>query len=289
MAIHAAGGGCDPSEHVHEEAHGESGTGASACAKGHGEIDTARICGPRADDRAEHDERERDEAKHGSHAARRDLRPPDAKRSEEHQRHEPPNQHLRRFYDRRRRRARLSAEGLAMIERSHNKARPTLVRASDLRPADTASKPAEARTADGRFAAGNRAAASARFTHAIRKSLGDKAAQGEALVVARDARRLFGHVLASLPSDAPPVRALLAVYSRHQALHAYYTLKAEAAGLDTEQGLALLAVADRQSQRAERVLVTVHDLARIHAAKAQPIDAHGALVAALEVPKGGAA
>jgi hypothetical protein len=152
-----------------------------------------------------------------------------------------------------------------MIERSHGKARPALVRASDLTPHETAPKPSEGRDASGRFSAGNRAARAARFTHTIRKALGAKAGSGEALIVARDARRVFGHVLASLPSDAAPVRALLAVYARHQALHAYYTLRAEALGLDTEAGLALLAVADRQSQRAERTLVTVHDLARVHA------------------------
>jgi hypothetical protein len=152
------------------------------------------------------------------------------------------------------------------VERSKGKMRPSLTRASDLQSADTGPKPTEARTPDGRFAAGNRAATAARFTHAIRKSLGSRAATGEALIVARDARRLFGHTLASLPSDAAPVRALLAIYARHAALHAFYTLKAEALGLDTEAGLALLAVADRQSQRAERVLVTVHDLARVHAA-----------------------
>jgi hypothetical protein len=155
------------------------------------------------------------------------------------------------------------------FERSHNKLRPSLVRASDLQPADTEPKPTDARTADGRFAVGNRNAVAARFTHTIRKALGSKAATGEALIVARDARRVFGHVLASLPSDAAPVRALLSIYSRHTALHAYYTLKASALGLDTPEGLKLLEVADRQSQRAERVLVTCHDLARVHAVAAR--------------------
>lgn len=151
------------------------------------------------------------------------------------------------------------------IERSHGKARPSLVRASDLVPPESAPKPTDARGPGGRFAAGNRASVGARFTATIKKSLGTRAGAGEALVVARDARRLFGHTLASLPSDAPPVRALLAIYARHAALHAYYTLRAEAEGLDSEKGLALLAVADRQSQRAERTLVTAHDLARVHA------------------------
>jgi len=151
------------------------------------------------------------------------------------------------------------------IERSHGKARPSLPRASDLNPVESAGKPTDGRAPDGRFAAGNRASVAARFTHTIRKALGTKGATGDALIVARDARRVFGHVLASLPSDAAPVRALLAVYARHQALHAYYSNRAEEMGLDTTEGLALLVVADRQSQRAERVLVTAHDLARVHA------------------------
>ena len=172
------------------------------------------------------------------------------------------------------------------VERSHGKARPTLTRASDLQAAETADKPTEPRAAHGHFAVGNRSAVGARFTNTIRKSLGAAESKGDALVVARDARRVFAHVLASLPSDAPPVRALLAVYARHQALHAYYSLAAEAAGLDTDRGLALLVVADRQSQRAERVLVTVHDLARVHASKrAGTVDPHEVLRLALEASK----
>jgi hypothetical protein len=163
------------------------------------------------------------------------------------------------------------------LERSHGKLRPALPRASDLEPVDTVAKRSDARAPDGRFAAGNRAAVAARFTHTIRKALGTKEATGDALVVARDARRVFGQVLASLPSDAAPVRALLAVYARHQALHAFYTVRAEALGLETPEGLALLAVADRQSQRAERVLVTCHDIARVHAERPPAVlrDAQG--------------
>jgi hypothetical protein len=151
---------------------------------------------------------------------------------------------------------------------SASKARPTLPRTRTLQAVDTVAKPAVARGPDGRFGAGNRAAHGARFTHAVRKSLGSKASEGEALVVARDARRVFGHVLHSLPSDAPPVRALLAVYSRHQALHAFFTCKAEVVGLDTKDGLALLQEANRQSQRAERTLVTCFDIARVCAQQA---------------------
>ncbi len=172
------------------------------------------------------------------------------------------------------------------FERSHSKARPTLTRASDLRPPQTEPKPTEARDAHGHFTAGNRLASGSGFTATIRKALGSKEATGAALIVSRDARRVFGHVLAALPSDAAPVRALLAIYARHTALHAFYTLRAEALGLDTAEGLKLLEVADRQSQRAERVLVTCHDLARVHADKAaasKTVNVH-----ALVFGKGGA-
>ncbi|HEY4012041.1 MAG TPA: hypothetical protein VGM06_01775 [Polyangiaceae bacterium] len=166
------------------------------------------------------------------------------------------------------------------IERCRGKARPTHVRGSDLRAAEAAAKPTGGRDAHGHFAAGNPIGQGARFTATIRKSLGNKAATGEALIVARDARRVFGHVLPALASDAPPVRALLGIYARHQALHAFFTLKAEAVGLDTPEGLKFLEVADRQSQRAERVLVTCHDLARVHAASAKAaVDPHALLAA----------
>ena len=175
-----------------------------------------------------------------------------------------------------------------MFERSHGKARPTLVRASDLQPTDSAPIPTDGRTADGRFASGNRVSVGNRFKRTLRKVLGDRADNGEAGIVAADARRVFSHVLRSLPSDAAPVRALLAVHARHLALHAFYTTKAAAAGLDTEEGLKLLEVADRQSQRAERVLVTVHDLARVHAeaahARRAPVDP----LAAYRLPTDGA-
>lgn len=154
------------------------------------------------------------------------------------------------------------------LERSHGKLRPGLPRASDLQPpAEPVEKPTDGRAGHGHFAAGNPIGKEARFTNAVKKSLGSKTATGEALIVSRDARRVFGTTLRSLPSDAAPVRALLAIYARHTALHAYYTVRAEALGLDTPEGLALLAVADRQSQRAERVLVTTHDLATFHARK----------------------
>ncbi len=169
------------------------------------------------------------------------------------------------------------------IEQSHGKARPTLPRASDLRPAEPDTKPIDARGAHGHFAAGNRTGLGARFVATIKKALGPKiAGTPEGKVIVRDAKRVFGHTLRSMASDAPPVRALVAMYARHYALNAYFTAKAEEAGLTTPQGLKLLEVADRQSQRAERVLVTAQDLARIHAEQEErtrgPVDPLAAYV-----------
>jgi hypothetical protein len=74
------------------------------------------------------------------------------------------------------------------------------------------------------------------------------------------------------------------------ALHGFFTAKAEQKGLDSAEGLKLLEVAARESQRAERTLVTVHDLARIHAQKSRAaVNPHEALfrIAAEEEAKKG--
>jgi hypothetical protein len=151
------------------------------------------------------------------------------------------------------------------IRRSHGKARPELPRARDLEASDAVGTPPLGRTPGGHFAAGNRLGIGNRWKNTVRKALGNRAAAGEVGIVAGDAQRVMANVLRSLPSDAAPVRVLVAVHARHVALNAYYTRLAEAAGLATPEGLKLLEVADRQSQRAERTLVTCHDLARIHA------------------------
>lgn len=150
------------------------------------------------------------------------------------------------------------------IERSHGKARPTLPRASDLGPRVAEVKPTVGRGPGGLFAAGNRIGVEARSKRATTLVLGSKADAGEAGIVARDARRIFGGYMRSLGSDAPPVRAMAALASRHAALAAFYAAKAVAAGLDTPQGMKLQEASDKQSQRAERTLVTAEDLADRH-------------------------
>jgi hypothetical protein len=153
------------------------------------------------------------------------------------------------------------------IEKSHGKARPTLVRAAELVETKADTKPTEGRTSHGHFAAGNRTGLDARFKATVKRALGNKASTGEVRAVYRDALRVFSTTLRSLPSDAAPVRTLVALHARHVALNGFYTAKAEAEGLDTEAGQSLLVIADRQSQRAERVLVTALDVARVCATK----------------------
>lgn len=170
------------------------------------------------------------------------------------------------------------------FERSHNKVRPMLVRASDLQPGQPADKPTTGRSDHGHFAAGNRLGVAARFMATVKKALGNKNSPGETRIVYRDARRVMAHVLRAMPSNAAPVRVLVAIHARHVALHGYFTAKAEAAGLDTPEGLKLLEVADRQSQRAERVLVSAQDMARVCAAQEKERNTgnpHTALIAAL--------
>ena len=160
------------------------------------------------------------------------------------------------------------------IEKSHGRARPTLPRASDLPLTELEEKLSIPRGDHGHVLPGAKLAVGAGFSHTVKKALGTRNSTGIRRVITRDAKRLFSNILPTLASDAAPVRALLAVYARHAALNAYFTQLAEETGLDTQAGLQYLEISDRQSQRCERVLVTVHDLARVHsqAKAAAPFD-----------------
>jgi hypothetical protein len=163
------------------------------------------------------------------------------------------------------------------IESSHGKARPSLVRASDLVPPKADANPPQGRTPGGHFAAGNRIGIGARWKATLKKALGNPSAAGDVGIVASDAARVMAHILRSLPSDAAPVRVLVGIHARHVALNAYFTRLAEVAGLETPAGAKFLETADRQSQRAERTLVTAHDLARVHAEASKRQKPAGAL------------
>lgn len=149
------------------------------------------------------------------------------------------------------------------FERSHGKARPTLPRASDLQAIETERKPTDGRTSDGRFAPGNRVARGSGFRRTTKKLLGPATGGVDERLVRRDAWRVFVATMATMPSDAAPVRTLVGLHARHVALAALYTTLASEAGLASEEGRKLQESADRQSQRAERVLVTALDAARV--------------------------
>lgn len=174
------------------------------------------------------------------------------------------------------------------IEKSHGRARPTLPRASDLRPVESERKPTDGRGPDGRFAPGNRHSVGAGFKRTAKKLLGPGSGSDEEAVVRRDAWRVFVATMNAMPSDAPPVRSLVGLHARHVALAALYTAKAAAIGLDTPKGLEFQAAADRQSQRAERVLVTALDVAAKLASKAKPADDALSRFLAEHGPKAGA-
>jgi hypothetical protein len=156
------------------------------------------------------------------------------------------------------------------FEQSNGKARPTLPRASDLRTVKTERKPTDGRTADGRFAPGNRASIGAGFARVAKKLLGPHApTNDDEQIVRRDAWRIFVATMRSMPSDAPPVRTLVGLHARHASLAALYGALAAQAGHGTPEGMKLQEAADRQSQRAERVLVTALDAARVCAETAE--------------------
>jgi hypothetical protein len=170
----------------------------------------------------------------------------------------------------------VSAEGsgLMAIEQSHGKARPVLPRSSDLAPVEAERNPLEGRSEAGHFAAGNRLGVGARWKASIKKLLGKAADETIAKAVGADATRVYLAVLRSMPSDAAPVRSLVALHARHIAVAAYFTDRAAAVGLDTEQGLAFLQVASNHGQRAERTAVTALDVATKLAkgSDAKPLD-----------------
>lgn len=155
------------------------------------------------------------------------------------------------------------------IETSHGKARPTLPRPSDLRPAGAAPERERSHDERGRFVAGNRAGADRGAKLAIGKALGLRPNDAAVAAVARDAARVLGVVLRDMPSDGPTVRNLAALLARHSAIAAYFNCKADELGLDTPEGAKALDVALKHGARAERLTVTCLDVATALAKRAE--------------------
>lgn len=177
------------------------------------------------------------------------------------------------------------------IERSHGKARPTLPRSSDLSPVPaTDDRRSGLRDGKGRWVTGNGAAIGRGEKLPIRRALGAvaHATDAEVRAVAADAARLFAATIAEMPSDGSAVRQLVALQCRAFACAAFWTAKAEAEGLSSEEGIAASDQAVKHGQRAERLSVTALDVATKLAAGKKGKGAHlSHLDALFEAPKGG--
>jgi hypothetical protein len=146
-------------------------------------------------------------------------------------------------------------------ELSKGKARTTLPRSSDLRVVETVPDPTEGRSTGGRFAAGNRLAQGQRWKASIRKLLGKGATNEQAAALAREAFRIYLANLRAVPNDGPPVRVLAALLGRHTVLAGFFTDRAVELGIETDAGAAALEQATKHGQRAERLTVTMLDVA----------------------------
>jgi hypothetical protein len=155
------------------------------------------------------------------------------------------------------------------IQRSQGKARPQLPRSRDLPAIESARDRTEGRRTNGQFAPGNRASVRSGEKHAVKKLLGD-ASDRDVSLVAHDAMRLHNGAIRDLPSDGPIVRSLAAFYGRHAAVAGYANRQADGAGLDSEAGRMWLDVALRHGVRAERLVVTMLDVATRLAVTREP-------------------
>jgi hypothetical protein len=150
------------------------------------------------------------------------------------------------------------------IERSHEKARPTLPRASDLALAEgTVAERHRNHDEGGRFAARNQAAANRAWRRSLKKLIARDEPISDDIVrtVLEDAWRIFTATLRELPNDGPTVRGLALRKARHEALEGFWTAKAAALGLTSPEALACEDRATKHGQRAERVAVTMLDVA----------------------------
>jgi hypothetical protein len=80
--------------------------------------------------------------------------------------------------------------------------------------------------------------------------------------VADDAFRLFCATLSELPNDGATVRTLVASKARHDALAAFWALKAGEYDLTSEESIKAQEQATKHAARAERLAVTALDVSQ---------------------------
>ena len=131
---------------------------------------------------------------------------------------------------------------------------------------ETGRKPSDGRRSDGRFDTGNRLAVGAGEKALIKRGLGDPDDPATA-ELARDALKLYGATLRSLPSDGPVTRQLSAAYSRNATLACHLANLAAKAGLGTPEGLKLAEAARSHDTTAQKLAVTAYDRAVREAGK----------------------
>lgn len=147
------------------------------------------------------------------------------------------------------------------IEQSHGKARPTLPRATDLRPLPTVSEPTRNRDARGRFLPGNGVANGRGVRELIKRHLGRDAVGPELEQLYREVRLLFVSLMKQLPSDAAQVQDLVARQARSSVLASRFAARAADLGYDTPAGHKALELSLKLDARAERNGVTAWDIA----------------------------
>jgi hypothetical protein len=139
--------------------------------------------------------------------------------------------------------------------------RPSLPRSADLAALANVPHKRQPRDARGRLLKGSALAAGKGWKRAIAKAMSTEGLEGDAALVANDARKLFLGALRELPSSGALVRTNAYGHAREAALAGYFDAKANEAGLDTEKGQALIERASHHRQLAMRLSVVVIDVA----------------------------
>lgn len=139
-------------------------------------------------------------------------------------------------------------------------------------------------THGGMFGLNNKAGVGKGWKKAIAGMMGRDATDPQVQRVSDDTWRLFAAGIREMPHDGPTVRGMLALKCRHEALAAFWSVKAGEFGLTTPDGIAAQQQASQHGQRAERLAVTAIDISTrlAAAARAKPVDAHKTLLAALK-------
>ncbi len=158
-------------------------------------------------------------------------------------------------------------------ERSHGKARTILPRSSDLLSVPQPEpKPTAKRGSDGRFAPGNTVGRGKGAKKALAQLMGVDTSNPVVKFVGAVATQTYRAHLDEMPNRGSIVSSLVAMAARHEALSGYFHAEGCRLGLGSPDGLKALENASKQSQRAERLLVTALDISKALASR-KPVEA----------------